>query len=148
MKRTLVTAVALAALLPLAALAQNATPGLHFIENWDADEDGQVTLAEATERRGDIFYMFDQDENDTLDAEEYKLFDETREADMATNAGGHQNGQMRGVNQGLMKEFNDANGDGLVTREEFLANVPQWFAQMDRSGDGAVTTEDFGRQGG
>lgn len=148
MTRTTLTAIALATLLPISALAQNGTPGLHFVENWDADSDGQVTLAEATEKRGDIFFMFDQDENDLLDAEEYKLFDTTREADMQANAGGHQNGQMRGVNQGLMLKFNDANGDGTVSKDEFLARVPDWFAMMDRNEDGVITTADFGRRGG
>jgi len=148
MKRTTLAAIALATLLPISALAQNGTPGLHFIENWDGDDDGQITLAEATEKRGDIFYMFDQDENELLDAEEYKLFDATREEDMQTNAGGQQNGQMRGVNQGLMQQYNDANGDGAVSKDEFLARVPEWFAMMDRNEDGVVTTADFGRRGG
>jgi Ca2+-binding EF-hand superfamily protein len=137
----------MALVLPAAALAQQGVPGLHFIENWDLDGDGQVTLAEATEKRGEIFFMFDQDENGALDATEYDLFDETRQADMDANAGGHGNGPMRGVNEGMMRAFNDADGDGTVTRDEFLARVADWFAMMDRSGDGVVTTDDFGPRG-
>lgn len=127
------------------ATAQQGQPGLHFIENWDLDENGQVTLAEAREKRGDLFYMFDQDENGKLDDAEYAMFDETRQADMDENAGGHKKGQMRGVNAGLMLEFNDTDGDGLVSEEEFVARSDDWFGNMDRNGDGFVTTEDFGR---
>ena len=51
-------------------LAENGVPGSHFIENWDLDGDGQVTLAEAQERRGDVFYSFDADEDGYIDEEE------------------------------------------------------------------------------
>ena len=137
----------LATALALPAFAQQGVPGAHFLENWDLNEDGQVTVAEATQKRGDIFYMFDQDENSALDAAEYDLFDETRIADMEANAGGH-NGQMRGVSQAMARDFNDVDGDGLVTLEEFLSQVPNWFSLMDRDGDNVLTTNDFGRQKG
>jgi hypothetical protein len=84
----------LAALLAAAqALAQQGQPGAHFIESWDADMDGIVTVEEATARRGDVFAMFDMNEDGLLDAEEYVLFDETRALDMENN-GGHGRGAM------------------------------------------------------
>ncbi len=144
----LATALALPAL-ALPALAQQGQPGAHFIENWDLDEDGKVSLAEATERRDDIFTTFDENEDDRLNAEEYAAFDAARAADMAGQPGHGKGGQgrngMRKVQQGMQRQFNDANGDGLVTRQEFLARVPAWFKTMDRSADGAITTDDFGR---
>lgn len=39
----------------------------------------------------------------------------------------------------------DANGDGVITRAEFLAARSARFAKMDRNGDGAVARDDFGR---
>jgi Ca2+-binding EF-hand superfamily protein len=39
----------------------------------------------------------------------------------------------------------DANGDGMITRAEFLAARSARFAKMDRNGDGAVARDDFGR---
>ncbi len=55
----------------LSVLASDAfggnVPGGHFVGNFDLNEDGQVSLQEVTEKRADIFYMFDQDENGTLD---------------------------------------------------------------------------------
>lgn len=143
MYKTLTLVLALAA---PAVMAQE-TPGTHFIENWDLNEDGTVSVAEITERRDLVFTMFDNDENDALDATEYAMFDETRAADMEMNAGGHaggQNGQGGKMMQGMTMAFNDTDGDGMVTREEFVAGSAGWFAMLDRNGDEAVTAEDFG----
>lgn len=126
------------------ATAQQGVPGGHFVENWDLDGDGQVTLAEATERRGDVFLTFDADENGVLSTEEHDLFDEARAMDMAENGEGHGKGKRNPAN-GMLREVTDADGDGLVSREEFMAAVPAWFANMDRNGDNVVTTADFGR---
>ncbi|GAA0296259.1 hypothetical protein GCM10009087_02510 [Sphingomonas oligophenolica] len=38
----------------------------------------------------------------------------------------------------------DSNGDGIVTRAEFLAARGARFAKMDRNGDGVVSRDDFG----
>ncbi|WP_377508519.1 EF-hand domain-containing protein [Octadecabacter sp. R77987] len=130
-----------------AAMAQN-SPGGHFIENWDLDADGAVSATEIVERRDMIFSMFDGDLNDSLDATEYAHFDETRAADMAQNAGGHGNGQGEGggrMMQGLTLAYNDADGDGAVTRAEFAAGSAGWFEIMDMNGDGSITADDFGR---
>ncbi len=39
----------------------------------------------------------------------------------------------------------DANGDGVITRAEFLTARSARFAKLDRNGDGAVSRDDFGR---
>ncbi|GGH20885.1 hypothetical protein SAMN05444007_101473 [Cribrihabitans marinus] len=72
-----------------------------------------MTPAELTEKRGELFYMFDQDGNGTLDPAEYDLFDETRRADIETNAGGRK-GPMRVVDHAMARGFNDGDGDGMV----------------------------------
>lgn len=117
-------------------------PGSHFIENWDLDGDGAVTLAEATERRGDIFLTFDADENGVLSTEEHDLFDEARANDMQEM--GMLNSKNNPAN-GMLRSVTDANEDGEVSREEFMAAVPAWFARMDNNSDGKVTPEDFGK---
>jgi Ca2+-binding EF-hand superfamily protein len=40
----------------------------------------------------------------------------------------------------------DANGDGVVTRAEFLAARANNFSKYDRNGDGFIDTEDFPRR--
>jgi Ca2+-binding EF-hand superfamily protein len=134
----------LAALLAASpALAQQGQPGAHFIESWDGDMDGAVTVEEATARRGDVFFMFDANEDGLIDAGEYVAFDETRARDME-GQGGHGQGAMRRADEGMTLLFNDVDADGAVSREEFLGQVPAWIALMDRDGDGVVTTADFG----
>ena len=81
MKTHLMTATAALLALSAAAQAQDA-PGTQFMANWDLDGDGQVTFVEAEERRGDIFAMFDENEDGMLNAEEYDAFDETRAENM------------------------------------------------------------------
>jgi Ca2+-binding EF-hand superfamily protein len=139
---TLTTAALL--LLATQSFAAGGVPGGHFIENWDLDNNGGVSLAEATERRGDVFLTFDADDNGVLNAEEHDLFDEARANDMKENGEGHGKGKKNPAN-GMLRKFTDANGDGEVTRAEFMDSVPAWFARMDKNGDGNVTTDDFGK---
>lgn len=132
------------ALMPFATLADE-TPGSHFVKNWDLDVNGSVSPEEITERRGDIFVMFDQDEDGMLSAEEYVMFDETRAADMENNAGGHGKSGDR-MQEALTLGFNDTNADGVVSKDEFVSNSAAWVAQIDRNGDGMITSADFGPQ--
>jgi hypothetical protein len=164
---TLATAVLL--LSTAAAFAQGTGPGDHFISNWDQDGDGVVTLEEATTKRGDLFTSFDANEDGKLSAEEYAMFDEMRAADQARmqeemgqgngngqgkgkgkgkgqgNGKGNGHGMMGGEEGGMQRAFNDADGDGFVSREEFMAKTPDWIAMMDRNGDGKVMADDFGQ---
>ncbi|MEE4189118.1 MAG: EF-hand domain-containing protein [Roseobacter sp.] len=144
MKRTVLTLVLLTLVGP--AWAQNHQPGAHFIENWDLDGDGAVSLEDIKTRREDVFLTFDADENGALDAEEYMLFDEARANDMKTIEG-HGNGiGMRRALEGMTLAFNDSDGNGEVSRDEFLTHAGDWMAMLDRNGDGSVTNADFGRQ--
>ncbi|MBY6113046.1 EF-hand domain-containing protein [Mameliella alba] len=126
------------------ALAQQGQPGAHFIEMWDLDGDGKVSVEEAAARRADVFAAFDSNEDGFLDAEEYVLFDDAREADMAEN-GGHGKGAMMRAADGMLLERNDADEDGRVSLAEFVDGAKAWITRMDRDEDGAVTTADFGR---
>lgn len=145
MKTLMTTGIALMFTTSLALASSHGNLGAHFLENWDLDEDGKVSLAEAIEKRGDVFYMFDQDENDVLDSTEYDLFDETRKADQEANGGGMGRGRNNPVN-GMARQVTDANKDGQVSRAEFIDSVPAWYARMDKNGDGTVTVNDFGRR--
>lgn len=155
MKRILLLTVAIA--LGSVAAAQQGNPGGNFIEKWDENNDGQVTLIEATERRGDIFMTFDADDDGVLSRSDYALFDGARANEHAAmkqdgqgqgQGKGQGSGRGRGADregQAMTLEFNDVNGDGQVSREEFLSRTSVWYAQMDRNGDGTVTAADFSR---
>lgn len=144
MKKTVLVFALLALGAPV--VAQSQQPGAHFIENWDVDGNGAVSLDDIKTRRGDVFYTFDADDNGALDAAEYAFFDDARANDMEAN-GGHGNGNgMRRAAEGMTLAFNDTDGNGEVSREEFLAHAVDWMALLDRNGDGHVSTADFGQQ--
>ncbi|MDP1670166.1 hypothetical protein [Phaeovulum sp.] len=97
MKR-ITTLTAILALTASAALAQEPfVAGAEFMLNWDMDGDGQVTLAEATERRESIFYMFDLDGNSMYSDDELIGIDEHKalEAELGRGVGQGRNGQAR-----------------------------------------------------
>lgn len=168
MHRLLSLSAALA-LLAGAAQAQTILPGDQFMTQWDLDGNGQVTRAEAREQRGNIFDMFDADSNGRYSEDEIKGMDEHKLAQLEAGMGpGHQmpagmtppagrgpgkgpgNGQ--GMGQGLTRPAEgglrmfDANQDGTVTRDEFVAGTDGWFTMRDRNRDGVLTTADFGRR--
>jgi Ca2+-binding EF-hand superfamily protein len=155
MKRTL-TFAALTLALSGGAFAQQGNPGAHFVQNWDQDGDGAVTQAEAQTMRDNLFTTFDADEDGKLSTEEFDAFDTVRAADqeemraeMGVKAGGGLGkgmgpGMMR-AEGGMMRTFNDADGDGAVSREEFVGRTADWFVMMDQTGDGKITEDDFGR---
>jgi Ca2+-binding EF-hand superfamily protein len=150
-----VTSAALTLALAGAALGQQGNPGAHFVQNWDQDGDGAVSLEEARTKRGDLFTSFDADGDGKLSSAEFDAFDEMRAADqeqMRQEMGGKGKGMGMGMGKGMMqaeggmmRAFNDPDGDGMVSRDEFVGRTADWFAMMDRNGDGQVTEDDFGR---
>lgn len=123
----------------------NGNPGAGFIEEWDTNGDGQVTAEDVASRRADIFMSFDYDDDGILTAEEYLAFDETRDtAHDGEDQGNQGHGGERKAAVGMTLEFNDVDGDGAVSLEEFTGQSAAWLALVDRDGDGIVTTADFG----
>jgi Ca2+-binding EF-hand superfamily protein len=129
-------------LLSTAALAQT-TPGDQFLQNWDLDGNGTATLAELETMRGNVFVTFDANEDGYLDAEDYVLFDEARATDVG-NYQADQRTQMQQVADGMSLPNSDRDGDGRVSREEFLTGAADWFQALDKDGSGGITLKDFG----
>lgn len=131
-----------------AAWAQQGNPGQHFLEQWDSDADGRVTADEVTTRRRDIFYMFDQDSDGSLNGAEWALVAEHMEMELGTGGEGqglNMAAPGKAVHEAMTPAFNDADADGTVTAAEFDAASAMLFPMMDADSDGAVTTADFRR---
>jgi len=183
MKRLVALSAAFALTAGLAQAQTAVDPGVEFMAQWDVDGNGQVSLAEAREHRGDIFSMFDSDDNGSFSKDELAGIDEHKLMEIEAGMGpGHQlpdgmqprqgmgpggkgmgPGQGKGpgaqqrmaqqggpMGQGLyqpaeegMRMF-DTNGDGTVTRAEFVNGTDAWFAMRDSNRDGAITSDDFG----
>jgi len=52
-----------------------------------------------------------------------------------------------GHGRGMMMRA-DTNGDGMISRAEFMAQAEARFARMDKNGDGVISADELGRRGG
>jgi Ca2+-binding EF-hand superfamily protein len=151
-------AAPLFALLPALALAHgdnNGQPGANFIAQWDISGSGAVSLADMQTKRGDLFDMFDlsgdgvidaleaQNMADTVAAQEASKGQEPRGKGQGAQASGKGPGRL--IHAAMTLPYNDANSDGEITRDEFLAASVQLFAALDRNQDGSLTLADMGR---
>ena len=137
--------LALAFLSSVATSAAAADPSLsHFLEQWDANGDGSVSLAEIRQGREHRFAAYDADGDGYLDREEQAKFDKVRETGIARFSEDDRI-KIRQVADGLSMPRNDADGDGRVSRDEFLKGGESWFKSLDKDGDGAVTVLDLAK---
>jgi Ca2+-binding EF-hand superfamily protein len=127
------------------ALAQQVEPGADFIEQWDMNGDATVTMDEAIEKRAEIFRMFDQGDDGTLDAADWVRVVEHLAFNDGSNGPDHTMGDesLKLIHASMELEYNDTNGDGVLTAEEFAASTKTLFTQLDRNGDGVLTSADF-----
>jgi hypothetical protein len=140
-KRTEAVAAIVATVLSTAAAAQSASLE-HFLEQWDGNGDAIVTRAEIRQGREQRLYAFDVDGDGFIDPQEYARFDKVREAGIARFAAQDQE-NIRRVAKGLTHEWNDADGDGRVSRAEFLDGGDTWLKALDKDGDDRVTIRDL-----
>lgn len=128
-------------------------PGAQFLTEWDVSGTGSVTLVDMQTRRGEIFEMFDLNGDGTIDSPEAENMAQTV-AGQEENNGKGQHGQGQGrnafapgrvIHDAMTVAFNDADADGLITKDEFVTSTERAFAQLDRNSDGSLTLADFGR---
>ncbi len=122
-------------------------PMMQFVEEWDQNADGTVTVDDIATRRADLFIMFDQSNDGQIDAEEQVLMAETIAGVQGNHEGeGHGTGGPGQMIHGAMTlEYNDTDADGIISAAEFDAGSPKLFAELDADADGVVTPADFGR---
>lgn len=143
----------------LGAVPATARQSAPFVGQWDLDGDARVTRDEILTRRADIFAMFDENEDGVLAGAELDLMRETsagqqdamadtraeyRAANQAMMQGAQRGARSRGM-RGMGHDdvaMADANGDGQITRSEFLALADKMMSIQDSNGDGVIDSQD------
>jgi Ca2+-binding EF-hand superfamily protein len=97
----------------------------------DADGDGKITRAEADAYRDDRMAKFDTDGNGSLNPDEYIAMMEDFRRQM------------------MLVKFNrsDADGDGVLSKDEVGSRADRMFQHMDRNDDGVIEQDEMKRRG-
>lgn len=113
--------------------------GLMRLGAADADGDKQVTRAEFDALRAEEFAHRDRNGDGYLDIEDASP---TRQRLAAMREGAGEDGDGRGRRGGRMQAV-DADGDGRISRAEFMAAPSPMFDALDANGDAVVTGEEI-----
>ncbi|SNT42961.1 EF hand [[Luteovulum] sphaeroides subsp. megalophilum] len=133
--RALAMFLALAWLGTAAAFAQQQR-GAMFLDQWDANSDGQVTREEVRQHRAE---MFEQDSDGLLlIAERARIAEFRSQMQQAhrESMGAVPGMGMAGGSTLADPAGSDADGDGAISRDEFVRTAGAWFQMADRDGNG------------
>lgn len=128
---TMTTAALAPALAP--ALAQGGGGMLDRLTMADANRDGAITRAEARAAREQGFRRMDADGDGFITAEEREQMTAAAAA-KGKGKGGGRGGESAGA---------DANGDGKVSREEFLNSPMRGFDRLDANNNDIVEASEI-----
>jgi Ca2+-binding EF-hand superfamily protein len=103
--------------------------GDRLFEQFDANGDGLITQAEIDQVLGDRLASFDQNNDGSLNLEEYQAL------------------WLDAMRERMVDRFqaHDDDGDATVTVEEFVGSYSSMVRRLDNNDDGQLTREDFRR---
>ena len=104
---------------------------MRLFEQFDTNQDGRLTQAEIDQVRQSRLAEFDQDGDGSLSLEEYQAL------------------WMDAMRERMVRAFqaHDADGDAMVTAEEFGSPFDRMVSRFDRNGDGELTLDEMRRRG-
>ena len=103
-----------------------------FIDLFDTDQSGTVSLDEITAEEGRLFVATDVDGDGALSVDEFRRR-------------GHLFQQLRAT---TLFDMMDINGDLVLSQDEITAPSARWFGRYDLNGDGAMDAEEVPGGGG
>jgi Ca2+-binding EF-hand superfamily protein len=124
----------------LPALAQQGQGAMmrERFDSIDENGDGAIAVKEAAAWHDIVFVTMDADDNGALTFEEYM------EVRMGAGAGKNpERQQARQEQKAARFPEMDANGDGTLSRQEFMAGGESHLMAADSDGDGQVSFEEF-----
>jgi len=134
MKQKLFTTSVAATILLSAATASALTFNSSQFIGIDRDADNMISIAEAESYRTRYFATLDMNNNGMVEFEEYVKSNNLR------NSASNPNDPVR-----IPDEYKDAdaNGDTILTADEFEAQGQRRFEMLDKDNDGMVSREEF-----
>lgn len=100
----------------------------HFMQRFDLNNDGNITLDEFNQGSAERFGRMDRDNNNMISQDEFKAYASTRRSER------------------MLKKM-DSNNDGQITRQEFLdakmKSAEQQFTGMDTDANGVISASEL-----
>ncbi len=108
------------------------------MDDLDTDKDGAISSEESAARANKKFDEIDADKDGSVTMEEMDTYRATEKSKHEERRAGRA-AEMRKKHQ----EKVDPDGDGKITRDEFVQNAAERHVKNDTDGDGKVTRDEF-----
>jgi len=116
-----------------------------MFDKMDANHDGKLDKADREARQAGHFDKIDADHNGSISRDEFLAAHQMQpmaEGGLNHEMGQRMGGKMRGQGAMMMLRMADANKDGAISKDEFIAAALKHFDMADANHDGSLTPEE------